>query len=98
MKKEKRNLYFAIASFLAFVLWTAAVCTIDVKAIGPENTSVGLALLNSVFHELTGVNMTLYTITDWLGLVPVAVVIGFGGLGLAEWISRKSIKRSIAVF
>jgi len=33
----------------------------------------------------------LYTVTDWLGLVPIAVCVGFGILGLAQWVRRKSI-------
>ena len=33
--------------------------------------------------------MSLYTITDWLGLVPLAFVMGFALLGLVQWIKRK---------
>jgi undecaprenyl-diphosphatase len=40
---------------------------------------------------LTGVNWSLYTVTDWLGLVPVVIGAGFAVLGLAQWISRKSV-------
>ena len=36
-------------------------------------------------------NFTLYTITDWLGLVPVFICIGFAVLGLVQWIKRKKI-------
>ena len=35
--------------------------------------------------------MTLYTVTDWLGLVPIAVCMGFGCLGLYQLIKRKSL-------
>ena len=35
--------------------------------------------------------MSLYTITDWLGLVPICFIIGFGILGLCEWIKRKNL-------
>jgi undecaprenyl-diphosphatase len=92
MKKQtKKNLTFSLVSLSAFVLWTVAVSFIDVKSIGPQNSSVGFASLNSLVHNLTGVNFTLYTITDWLGLVPVAVCIGFGILGLYQLIRRKSI-------
>ncbi|MBR6608936.1 MAG: phosphatase PAP2 family protein, partial [Oscillospiraceae bacterium] len=31
------------------------------------------------------------TITDWLGLVPLMFVIGFGTLGLIQWIKRKHL-------
>ena len=37
--------------------------------------------------------MTLYTITDWLGLVPVVFGFGFAVLGLVQWIKRKSIRK-----
>ena len=76
---------------LSFILWTVLINFIDVKAIGPRGSFVGFATLNGFFHELTGVNMTLYTITDWLGLVPVFVALMFAFLGLAQWIKRKNI-------
>ena len=49
--------------------------------------------MNRFVHNLTGVHMDLYTITDWLGLVPVVFVLGFGFLGLIQWIKRKSITK-----
>ena len=74
---------------VAFLLWTLAIQFIDVQAIGPRESTVGFAMINQFVHNLTGVNMTLYTITDWLGLVPLMFVIGFGMLGLIQWIKRK---------
>lgn len=35
--------------------------------------------------------MLIYTITDWLGLVPFCFVFGFGILGLVQMIKRKSL-------
>jgi len=40
---------------------------------------------------MTGVHMCLYTVTDWLGLVPLFVCIVFGGIGLGQLIIRKSL-------
>ena len=37
--------------------------------------------------------MSIYTITDWLGLVPVVICMGFGVLGLMQWIRRRSIAK-----
>ena len=92
MKKKSRRLFFLGASLLAaFVLWTVLVCFVDVQAIGPEGSSVGFATLNGCVHDFTGVNMSLYVITDWLGLVPIGVAFGFAVLGLVQWIKRKSI-------
>ena len=94
MKKENlKNLYFGGSLLLSFVLWTALVKFVDVKAIGPRESEVGFAALNGFFHNLTGVNMTLYTVTDWLGLIPLAVVAGFGLLGLIQWVRRRHLKR-----
>lgn len=88
-KAAKRNLCLAACLTAAFVLWTAALRIFDVQAIGPEGSSVGFATVNGFVHSLTGVHMTLYTITDWLGLVPVGICLGFAVLGLIQWIKRK---------
>ena len=62
MKKTKGKL-FGIAGMLlaAFVLWTVAVCRIDVQPIGPNGSSVGFAALNGWVHKLTGVHTVSYT-------------------------------------
>lgn len=88
---KKRKFWTAAALLAAFGLWTLAVKTLDVQEIGPLGSTVGFATVNGFFHRLTGVNMLLYHITDWLGLVPVAFGLGFAILGLAQWIRRKSI-------
>ena len=90
MKKEdQRNFCIATCMLFAFFLWTATIQFIDVQTIGPQGSSVGFATLNGFVHNLTGVHMSLYTITDWLGLVPLAFVMGFALLGLVQWIKRK---------
>ena len=90
MKKEKqRSFYIAICILAAFLLWTVAIQVFDMQEIGPLESSVGFATVNRFVHSLTGVHLSLYTITDWLGLVPLIVVMGFGALGLTQWIKRK---------
>ena len=90
-KKNKKRLVLGATLLMAFVLWTVLVRFVDVRAIGPEGSSVGFATLNRYVHELTGVNWFLYTVTDWLGLVPIAVALGFAILGLVQLIKRKSL-------
>ena len=90
-KKNKKRLALGVSLVVAFVLWTVLVRFVDVQAIGPEDSSVGFATLNRFVHELTGVNWILYTVTDWLGLVPIAVALGFAILGLVQLIKRKSL-------
>ncbi len=77
----------------AFALWTAAVRLVDVQAIGPEGTAVGFATVNGWAHRLLGMHMSLYVLTDWLGLVPVGVAAGFALLGLCQWVKRRSLRK-----
>ncbi len=91
MKISKKLFLSAAGLLAAFALWTIAVTSIDVQPIGPEGSIVGFATMNSFVHSLTGVHWSLYIITDWLGLVPIAVCFGFGVLGLIQWIKRKRI-------
>ena len=92
MKKDnQRNFCIATCMLIAFLLWTVAIQFVDVQAIGPQESSVGFATINRFVHNLTGVHMSLYTITDWLGLVPLMFVMGFGTFGLIQWIQRKHL-------
>lgn len=91
--KKTRIVSTGCGLLAAFLLWTAAVCLVDVQAIGPKGSEVGFAGLNGWFHALTGVHMALYTITDWMGLIPLAVAMGFGLLGLVQWIKRKRLRK-----
>ena len=75
----------------AFIVWTMLIQTVDVQPVGQNGTNIGFTGVNQWFHKLTGVHMTLYTVTDWLGLVPIAVCVGFGVLGLVQLIGRKSL-------
>ncbi len=80
-----------IALFGAFLIWTVMIQCVDVKPVGQNGTDIGFAGINTWFHGLTGVHMTIYTVTDWLGLVPIAICMCFGVLGLVQLIKRKSL-------
>ena len=90
---KKKKICTAICFLIAFVLWTVLVKSVGVKAIGPEGSSVGFSTLNKFIHELTGVNWFLYILTDWLGLVPIAVAFSFAIFGLIQLIKRKSLRK-----
>lgn len=89
--KNKKDLWFSLVMLTLFTLWTFLISFVDVQSIGPRGSAVGFATINGIFHTLTGVHMTLYHITDWLGLVPVVFGFGFAILGLVQWINRKRI-------
>jgi len=91
--KSRKHFWTGAGFLLAFVLWTVLIRCVDVRTVGPKDATVGFASLNVRFHQLTGVNMTLYTVTDWLGLVPILICCVFGILGLCQWIRRKQLFR-----
>ena len=92
--KQNRT-HFLLPGLLlgAFLLWTAGVCLVDVRPIGPLGSEVGFAGLNGWFHSLTGVHWWLYDLTDLLGLASLGICGGFGLQGLCQWVRRKSIRR-----
>lgn len=91
MKKENRKQLLPALLFLAaFILWTTLLCFVDIKEIGPCNSTVGVSTLNLFIHNITGVHMSLYTLTDWLGLVPVGLMFIFASIGIFQMINRKS--------
>lgn len=74
-----------------FIVWTLLIQKVDVQPLGVEGTDIGFATINCWFHELTGVHMEIYTVTDWLGLVPIFVCMIFGGVGCFQLIKRRSL-------
>ena len=90
-QNEKRILLLGVSLVAAFIVWTAMVLLVDVKPLGQNGTNVGFATWNLWFHQLTGAHMMIYTITDWLGLVPVFVCMVFGMIGFLQLVQRKSL-------
>lgn len=89
----KRNLMIGICLLVCFVLWTILIQCVDVQKLGQNGTKIGFATFNVWFHSLTGVNITIYTITDWLGLVPIFICVCFGVVGMVQWFRRHSITK-----
>lgn len=88
MNKTFKN---ALILSVAFIAWTLIVLIVDVKPIGPQGSEVGMAALNGWFHELTGVHMGLYNLTDIMELAAIAICAGFGVLGAYQWLTRKKL-------
>ena len=86
-----QSLAAGMACLAAFAVFTLLLRVVDVQPVGQNGTDIGFASLNLWFHRMTGVSMTLYVITDWLGLVPLLVCMQFGAMGLMQWIRRKRI-------
>ena len=86
-----KRIIMGVALITVFVVWTMLIQFVDVQAIGVNETLIGFTTFNGWFHKLTGVHMTLYVVTDWLGLVPVFVCMFFGGVGFIQLVKRRSL-------
>lgn len=91
MVKSKCKFLISGISGLLFVLLIFLLRLVDVRAVGPEGTSIGLSHLNRFVFELTGVNMIWYNITDWLGITAILVAFVFALTGLVQLIKRRSL-------
>ena len=89
--KKNQNVLAGILLLMGFAVWTFLIQAVDVQPIGPNGSSVGFAALNGWFHQLTGVHWMLYTLTDWLGLVPICVCLIFAGAGFVQLVQRRGI-------
>ena len=90
MIKNKNFIISGIAAVL-FLILLLLVKKADVAEIGPENTKIGLSHLNKLVHKMFGEHMTLYKITEVLGLLALAFVGVFGLAGLGQLIKRKKL-------
>lgn len=91
MRKTKRIVSVGILLLTAFAVWTFLIQTVDVQQIGPRQSAVGFATINGWFHRLTNVHWMLYTLTDWLGLMPIVVCLLFACVGFAQLVQRRSL-------
>ena len=88
---RKRNIIISIILTIVSVVYTILVKNVDVRAIGPNESKVGFGALNGWFSKLVGSNMTIYKITEVLGLLMFLIVLIYACIGLGQLIKRKNI-------
>lgn len=90
--KNKKNILICILLVLLSIIYTILVKYVDTSIIGPNGSIVGFSSLNSFVFNLTGNNMTLYKITEILGIIPILIALMYAVIGLIQVIDRKSLK------
>ena len=90
---KKKNIITSITMIILAVIYTVLVKIIDVAPIGPNNSEVGFSKINGFFHNLLGSNMTIYKITEILGIIPLLMAGIYAIIGLVELIKRKSLNK-----
>lgn len=74
-----------------FITTLVLVRTVDVAAVGPGATSVGLSHLNTAFHQLTGEISVCYLISKLLGLGILGIAGLMALLGLIQLVQERSL-------
>ena len=84
----------AAVSLVLFVFTIVLVKTVDVAAVGPANTQIGLSHLNAGFHNLIGTHMFLYQATNLLGW-PSCAAASLPSSASCSWCSARALPRWI---
>ena len=90
---KSKKLTAGAVLLVLFLILIVLIKTVDVQPVGPENSQIGLAAINTSFHNLTGLQMALYKVTQVTGYLAILSVVIFGLWGVWQLIQRKSIAR-----
>ena len=91
MKFDKKDLIGLATAWAAFIIFTIVVWKVDVQAIGPEGTKVGLAGLNSGLQAY-GYHEVWYKLSEVFGVIALAVAGGFALLGAWQLFKGRSLR------
>ncbi len=86
-----KKIIFAIIFGILFVGEIVMLRSYDVAAVGAGGTEVGFSTINLKVHELTGVNLMWYELTNYIGYLAIAVCAVFALVGLIQLIKRRSL-------
>ena len=88
---KKKNIILSIFLTMLSIGYTYLVKVYDVKGIGPNDSKVGFSTINAKISNLIGSHMTVYKVTELLGLVVILIVAAYGIFGLYQLIKKKSL-------
>lgn len=89
--KNKSDIVSSIIFFAMFIGILIVVKTVDVAAVGPEGTSVGLSTINKALSDSIGYSSIFYMISKVFGTISFFPVACFAILGLIQLIKRKNL-------
>ena len=88
---SKKGVVRTAVLFAVFVLFTVLVCKLDVKAIGPQGSSVGFAGINGLVAKMFPYSGTFYKVSKLLGYLAILVCVFFAFMGLLEFLRKKNL-------
>ena len=87
----KKKFITSAVCFGLFLLLILLIKTVDVAAVGPEGTEIGLSKLNVAIHDLFGENLGWYKVTNILGYLAILIALCFAAIGGLQLIRRRSV-------
>ena len=87
----KKKFVTAAVCFGLFLVLILLVKTVDVAAVGPEGTKVGLSKLNVAIHDLFGEHLGWHKVTNVLGYLAILIALGFAAIGGLQLVYRRSV-------
>lgn len=87
----KKKFITSAVCFGLFLLLILLVKVVDVAAVGPEGTEIGLSGLNVAIHEMFGENLGWYKLTNILGYLAILIGCCFAAVGGLQLVYRRSI-------
>ena len=88
-----KKTFFGVIFAVLSVIFTVVVKKVNVAAIGPAGTSVGLARINGAVFDKLGTSMTWYKLTWALGMLALLIAALFIVRGVVQFIMRKSLRK-----
>ena len=90
---KRKNLIITILLLVSSIVFVVLLKNIDIKCDAVNNSCIGFATINQFIFDKIGVNIIWYTITEWLGMIPVLMSLVYAIIGLKQLMKRKSIKK-----
>ena len=91
MSKRTKLIIISLILLVIAIVYTVLVKTVDVKAIGPNNSEVGFASLNGPVRDKLVYNETFYKISKYLGIAAFGFIALYFLIGLIQLVKEKSI-------
>lgn len=91
VEENKERIKASIILTILSIIYIILVKTIDVRIIGPNDSSVGFACTNMFFANLFSGNMVIYKITEILGIFAILIAGCYAIIGFMQLIKRKSL-------
>ena len=91
-KRTRLFLSGAVAALVLFLTLLLLVLCIDIGAVGPQGSKIGLSGLNSAVFSALGTSSLWFSATEWVIWLAIAIAALFAALGVYQIVKRRSLR------